>query len=237
MKEQYLGDAKDAFKWDYLDFLAKEMGSDLYIVPMLTPNDRTRQGESLPREFPASGDIWKFCDYLRERKKLEQLHELPTYTNGNYVVHLHKHKPNEFCHSKRDSYFNNMPSGEKHILFLDPDIGFEPREACEKHVKYSDIKTIWRQTSKDAIVVIFQHAWRNNHCTFSNHYKTIDEKLKFHIPLVCSTALFWPNKVMLVAIGKSPAQIEKVREANGKYQRKIKPIRIIDECGEVHSNA
>ena len=44
MKLQYLGDSKDAFKWDYLDFLAKQMGmSELLIVPMLTPEETNKK--------------------------------------------------------------------------------------------------------------------------------------------------------------------------------------------------
>ena len=46
MKLQYLGDSKDAFKWDYLDFLTKQMGmSELLIVPMLTPKGKSKKKE------------------------------------------------------------------------------------------------------------------------------------------------------------------------------------------------
>ena len=260
MKLQYLCDAKDAFKWDYLDFLTKEMGLDLYIVPMLTPDDDTGHGNIPSREFPASDGVAKFCCWLRkdENKKLASLRKLPTFTSSggvakfcrwllkrknrkikslckllscirsDYKVKLHKPCVT-FCESERDSYFDNMLSGEKHILFLDPDTGFEPNTAKEKHVKYLDIETIWRQISEDAIVVVFQHTRYDNNYTFSKHYKEIKSKLSHLIPPPCSTAMCWIDNVMLVVLGKSSARIEKVREINNEYQRTEKPVCVVGE--------
>jgi len=225
MKLQYLGDSKDAFKWDYLDFLARKMEMDLHVIPMLTPDDDSGQGRTSPSLFPASGDVGMFCDRLKEEKKLEQIRELPQYTGGGYEVHLHKPTV-EFRHSKRDEYFRDIEraSREKRIVFLDPDVGFEPAKTVnKKHVKYSDIQIIWQQLHKKSVVVAFQHGRRDG-VSFCQRYEQIRGGLNrcgnFH-----TTALFWSNKLMLVAIGKSSEQIKKVRTANAKYQREKYQVR------------
>lgn len=232
MKLQYLGDSKDAFKWDYLDFLARKMEMDLHVIPMLTPDDDSGQGRTSPSLFPASGDVGMFCDRLKEEKKLEQIRELPQYTSGGYEVHLHKPTV-EFYHSKRDEYFRGIErtSCQKQIVFLDPDVGFEPAKTVnKKHVKYSDMKTIWSQTHDESVVVVFQHGRRDG-VSFCQRYEQIRSELKrcgnFH-----TTALFWSNKLMLVAIGKSSEQIEQAHAANikytrEKYERKGRPVSLI----------
>jgi len=233
MKLQYLGDSKDAFKWDYLDFLARKMKMDLHVIPMLTPDDSKSEGSTPSLWFPASGSVEKFCGWLRKNRELEQIRRLPKCTGGDYQVRLHNpcnSTDKFFRHSKRVEYFDavNFASCQGQMVFLDPDIGFQPAKTInEKHVKYSDMEIIWPQIHKDSIVVVFQHGRRMS-VPFCEHYKEIRDGLRqcrlenFH-----STALFWCDKLMFVAIGKSREQIEEVRDANVKYQRKGRPVLVI----------
>ncbi|MDD9811181.1 MAG: hypothetical protein OXU71_05640 [Gammaproteobacteria bacterium] len=233
MKLQYLGDSKDAFKWDYLDFLARKMEMDLHVIPMLTPDDGSGQGSTPSSLFPASGDVDTFCDMLRECQKLERICKLPQYTGGCYEVQLHKPTV-KFCHSEREEYFSTIEfvPNQKQIVFLDPDIGFQPARSTpnEKHVKYSDMEIIWSQIHEESIVVVFQHG-RLRFVPFCEHYKEIRDGLN-RFGIFHSTALFWSNKLMFVAIGKSSGQIKKVHNANikyqkEKYQRKGCPVLVI----------
>lgn len=231
MKLQYLGDSKDAFKWDYLDFLARKMAMDLHVIPMLTPDDSSGQGSTPHSEFPASGDVGMFCDWLRERKALENIRKLPQYTGGGYEVGLHKPTV-KFRNSEREEYFRDIEfsSHQERIVFLDPDVGFQPAMANEKHVKYSDMQIIWPQLHDESIVVVFQHGRRDG-ASFCQRYEEIRGGLNrfgnFH-----TTALFWSNKLMFVAIGESYKQIKRVHNTNikyerEKYQRRGRPVSII----------
>lgn len=234
MKLQYLGDSKDAFKWDYLDFLARKMAMDLHVIPMLTPDDSSGQGSTPHSEFPASGDVGMFCDWLRERKALENIRKLPQYTGGGYEVGLHKPTV-KFRNSEREEYFRDIEcaSPQKQIVFLDPDTGFQPAKTInKKHVKYSDMQIIWPQLHNESVVVVFQHGKRMGN-DFCERYKEICDGLRLNrFEYFHTTALFWSNKLMFVAIGESYKQIKRVHNTNikyerEKYQRRGRPVSII----------
>ena len=54
MKLQFLGDAKDSFKWDYHDYLTDKLGFEvLNILLMMTPDDKTNHGKLKATLFPA----------------------------------------------------------------------------------------------------------------------------------------------------------------------------------------
>ena len=231
MKLQYLGDSKDAFKWDYLDFLAQRMNvSYMDIVPMKTPNDSSGEGKTPPSRFSASDCVQKFCRHLRENRSLDELSKLPCYTGAKYEVRLHK--PNielKNAAQDRSNYFSDIPCEKKgiRILFLDPDIGFQPRVTPNnKHVMYSDVATIWPQITDDSIVCVFQHG-RRMHCPFDEHYAEIKAGLKC-IASCFSTAVYWCSDLMFVLLAKSSNQIADARACNGEYQRQPRPVQVID---------
>ena len=241
MKLQYLGDSKDAFKWDYLDFLVKSlnMGSKEYkllVVPMLTDSDNTKQGQTDPSEFSSSKEVQKFCVYLQNKRELKKIKELSSYTNSDYDIYIHKEK----CHEKeewfvnndsfRRTYFPNISKGGKTVLFLDPDKGFETKHlknTKEHHVKYCDIKNIYNDAKKDDIIVVFQHAPHNIPFPFREKYKDIVRKLTEKDIQCDKTALFWCNQVMFVIIGKSSELINKIRKMNESYQKLPRPVEVI----------
>ena len=118
MKRQFLGDAKDAFKWDYLDFLTRELGIQfLNILLMLTPDKNNRDGKTPPDGFPASQEILEFCKKLQkvqggsDSNILNLLRDLPKCTNADYAVKLHK-ECEDFAalHTKgtRGNYFREL---------------------------------------------------------------------------------------------------------------------------------
>ena len=237
MKLQYLGDSKDAFKWDYLDFLAREMRTkSLHYVAMWTRDDGTSHGLTDFEEFPAPR-IWNFCCALRSAQQnrddaCHKIRKVPELASGNRYV-LQMHKENEwFRHAARGDYFSGMDLKEKQILFFDPDVGFEPKSPSKKHICYSDIASVWEQVKddeleSDALLMVFQHARREKSYSFRAHYATIKAGLSKHDSFE-STALFWCDKVMFIAIG-SRAQIDKVRAANVKYQKQPRPVQALDE--------
>jgi hypothetical protein len=91
MKIQFLGDARDAFKWEYQDHLVKCLGYPvLQIVPMLTADDGSNDGKTHPTQFPADPVFHNFCLQLRQSRSLEDLYDLPSLTDADYRVALHR---------------------------------------------------------------------------------------------------------------------------------------------------
>ena len=227
MKLQYLGDSKDAFKWDYLDFLVKNLNMDskeykLLVVPMLTKSDSTGQGGTHPSEFLSVKGVQEFCLHLRDKQELKEIKKLPFYTNNDYKVCIHKEqfheKGNWFVKfdDYRQKYFAGIGQDGKAVMFLDPDNGFEtkrPENTNEQHVKYSDINNIYSTAKEDDIMVVFQHERRKS---FSKDYQEIMEQLKCKIECY-QTALSWGGKIMFIIIGKSEKRIDQVQQINHHY--------------------
>ena len=231
MKLQYLGDSKDAFKWDYLDFLARRVHiTYLDIVPMKTPNDESGEGKTSPLRFPASDSVQAFCCHLQQNRSFDELSKLPCYTDGNYQVRLHNSNDvfKDAAHH-RASYFSDIPCEKKsaRILFLDPDIGFQPSKTVnDKHVKYADVATIWSQITVDSIVCVFQHG-RRMHYPFNEHYAEIKRGLQC-IGSFFSTAIYWRSDLMFVLLCKSSSRVGMIRKVNDEYQRQPRPVQIME---------
>ena len=214
MKLQYLGDAKDSFKWDYHNYLTAELRCKLLNVVLMLNDDDGKESKSTPEEFRADNLVLKFCRRLRaERKTITRdtlpqlLEKLPEYTR------------------KRSRYkmavdIERVPSYKKanRVIFFDPDTGFEPDgKAKKKHVRYCEIGAALDQISNDdaSVVSVFQDLIRKSP---NKAYRAIKERL----PAGCvSTAIFWSGRVMFVILAKSRERLGDVYDINVKYRECI----------------
>ena len=230
MKRQYLGDAKDAFKWDYLDFLTRELKIQLLnILLMLTPDDDSKQGKSNPRLFPAP-TIWPFCEELRKGRDFGLLRGLPERVDAGghaappYEVRLHSGE-SFFVNSdeQRAEYFSGLPQDTAQVVFLDPDVGFDLSQVgSEQYIRFSEVGQILGEIPPGSIVVVFQHF---RYIRFVDDHK----KIKRLLPKGChSESVFWNGRAMLVAIAKSGRKIAEVREINRAYQKLPRPVQTLD---------
>lgn len=218
MKLQYLGDSKDSFKWDYHDYLAKELRYPvLNIGLMMTPDDESNDGGSRPSLFPARPEIVEFCEHLRKKRSIEAVRRLPERTGSSYAIKLHNESA--FTNQNRRQYFSGFSSAENQLLLLDPDNGFEPDKSySEKNVLYSDIASLLGQISDDSVISVFQNFRRKS---FVEDFARIKERLYGGY----AAAIYW-HSLMFVAIGKSREVIAQVSEANKKYSRKY-PVEVV----------
>lgn len=218
MKLQYLGDSKDSFKWDYHDYLVSALNYPLLnIALMMTPDDKSGDGKTSPLDFPARAEIIEFCKFLREQRSIEAIKDLPKKTSASYTVKLHRNSE-DIDHKNREKYFSEI-NPSKQVLFIDPDIGFEPKRISKKHIGYRDISQIIKQVSDETVLSVFQY--NNRKENFINHFDKIKERMES----VPSTAIFSPS-LMFVNISKSKEVIEQVRKINQEYadNRGIKTI-------------
>lgn len=219
MKLQYLGDSRDSFKWDYHDYLTREMGYPLFNVAlMMTPDDNTKDGSTKPHSYQSSGEIIDFCRDLKKCKDIELIKQLPSRSGSTYQVALHKNAA-EITNKNRAEYFSDINGECKQVFFLDPDNGFEPEKKCSaKHVLYSDVERILKQISEQSVISVFQYFRRKS---FVIDFARIRQRLiSGH-----ATAIYW-HSLMFVAISKSEETIDKVRSVNQEYSQ-VRPVNTI----------
>lgn len=220
MKKQYLGDSKDSFKWDYHDFLVRELSFHIFnVVLMLTPDDKSDEGETPPTLFPARKEIIHFCNDLRNERDVGLVTGLPHRTGAQYRVNLHNCRT-YITNQNRETYFSGLSPDEDQLLLIDPDIGFEPEKSFSKnHILYTDIVNILEQISARSVVSVFQHFRRK---PFAKDFARIKERLG----AVHATAIYW-HSLMFVCISKSETAIIRVVEANKRYSEDKKCVKII----------
>lgn len=219
MKLQYLGDSKDSFKWDYHDYLANGLGYDLMLALMMTPDDKSRDGNTEPSRFPARNEILNFCVTLRKTMNIHQIEELPRETRSSYKVCLHR-KADFFINRKRDVYFSdlNAHEGKPVLYFLDPDNGFEPERSCSrKHVSYLDIKQILEQLPDKSVISVFQHFRR---IPFRDDFTTISKRLRGQVQECHLAGIYW-HSLMFVTISQDGEVIEKLTRLNMDYKDEV----------------
>ena len=219
MKQQYLGDAKDSFKWDYHDYLTSALRYPvLNIMLMLTPDDDSRDGETRPELFPARQPVIEFCCDLRKQRDVQLIQRLPITTGAAYRIKLHKGEA-YLTNNNRAEYFSDLTTENSQVLFLDPDNGFEPEKSSnEKHVLYSDIHAILEQVSEEAVISVFQHFRR---IPFGKDFARIRERLTNGY----ATAIYW-HSLMFVIIGRTKETIKEVMAINHQYSQ-VYPVKIL----------
>lgn len=227
MKRQYLGDAKDSFKWDYHDHLTRELGyPTLNIVLMMNDDDGTTQGCSPPERYPANNGVLALCRELRGKRKNRccpaLIDQLPMKTNSSYSVEFHNdcHKRSHpFSISNRREYFDGFRGDKDQVVLVDPDIGFEPLKSSydERHVRFREINRIAEQISGISAVSVFQFSRRGQKKgEFKERYEYIRKQLRGF-----TTAIYWDVHVMFVLLCQSKDQIQKIHEINQCYRQQI----------------
>jgi hypothetical protein len=219
MKRQYLGDSKDSFKWDYLDYLTTRLEAPmLQVAWMMTPDDRSSDGQTRPEVFPARREVVELCRILRTSRDPELPSVLPDRTGSSYQLVLGESAP-AFQNSRRQSYFDELDLQPEQVLFLDPDNGMEPeRSFNEKHVRYAELRRLLARIADASVITVFQHHRRKR---FSDDFARIRER----VGTVCMTAIYW-HTLMFITVGRSESRIESVRRVNSGYAAS-RPVRVI----------
>lgn len=212
MKLQYLGDSRDSFKWDYHDYLTSSLHYPFFNVAlMMTPNDNTRDGSTKPHIYQVRPKIIELCNDLKKSKDIKLIMQLPSRTNADYQVILHKNST-QITKINRSEYFSSIARKTKQVFFLDPDNGFQPeKKYSAKHVLYSDIESILQQISEQSVISVFQYFRR---ISFVTDFARIRQRL-----ISGHATAIYSHSLMFVAISKSEEIIDKVRSVNQAYSQ------------------
>ena len=167
MKLQYLGDSRDAFKWDILHWICANSSpcfGELVYVPMLTPDIRNSpQGKTSPLKFDCSNFISKFVSSLRKKpRSLERVKSLGATEQGASPFRVSLFSPYEFIGSgkQRARYWDGFKPEqfENAVVFFDPDNGFET-VTCDgtKWVRHSELEDFLSRLPDTSVAVVYQH--------------------------------------------------------------------------------
>ncbi len=164
MKLQFLGDSRDSFKWDLLHFVVTTAAppfDELYVVPMLTPDESTSHGGTPPERFDCRPQVLSLLRELRleprHLRKLERLGRL----RGLPCFRVTVYRPEELMGngSARASHFANIPLRHRRnsVVFFDPDNGFETvTQHGRKWLRLDEVNDALSQIPGKSALVVFQ---------------------------------------------------------------------------------
>jgi hypothetical protein len=170
MKLQYLGDARDAFKWDLLHWLCTTSTfANLIFVPLLTA-DRKDSGEGLTphHRFMCQNFIRRFLDSLKEEpRSLKRISALGSIDLKNQFP-VSVFAPERVIGSgiKRRDYWSDFDAStlENSVVFFDPDNGYETNMQYEKGklpgpkwIGHDELKNVFARLPPTSVAVVYQH--------------------------------------------------------------------------------
>lgn len=193
MKLQYLGDARDAFKWDFLHWLCTHStpGFDkLVFVPMLTPDiENSNEGKILHQQFDCRGFIRPFLDSLiKNPRSLERISSLGKIDQSRSSFDVEVFAPTKYIVSGRNraNYWDGFAPEqfENAVIFFDPDNGFETQTRHgTKWLRHSELKQFLFKLPKTSIAVVYQH---RPHRTWNELFSDLNENLSYAHTAVAS---------------------------------------------------
>jgi len=166
MKLQYIGDVRDAFKWDLLHWLittSEPAFNQLSMVPMLTPAIENNEGNIPHHLFNCRPFIRNFLNDIRRNRKLNSLRELGLISPEGKTFDVNIYGDNtSFISTGRDraGYWDEFkPELLKNtVIFLDPDNGFETKtQKATKWLRHNELRDIVNRMPENSVIVVYQH--------------------------------------------------------------------------------
>jgi hypothetical protein len=166
MRLQFLGDSRDAFKWDLLHWICTESNppyNRLTIIPMLNPDDPdSTHGRTSPESFGCRPAIYSFLNSLREEpRKIDRLKNLGNLEGlDGFDINLYHPNRNIGSDWNRAHYWDGLTKSliENSLVFVDPDTGFETRtQAGEKHLRFGETLDLLNRLDDQSCLVVFQY--------------------------------------------------------------------------------
>ena len=220
MKCQYLGDSRDAFKWDLLHWIctrASPRFNELVFVPMLTPDIKGSNEGRTPHDwFECRDFIRPFVASLKaEARSLDRVAALGAVENDKPAFDVSifgngKHIGSG--HRRADYWSGFVPENlENALVFFDPDNGFETETQCgEKWIRHMEVKEILARLPDTSVAVIYQH---RPHRKWSDVFKGINAKLGY----VHTAVAAYESNLAFVAIAKTAAGGNRLQVAIMNY--------------------
>jgi hypothetical protein len=185
MKDQYVGDINDFFKYSILETIEKTLNKKILVVWMLTKSEGMDIGYSHCKKYnePLYSRLQKIVSSnKREVKAIEEIYK-------NYIYH------SDFLEKRtRAEYFNDVEKKSKTIdvIFFDPDKGISYNNIDKdiEHLYWDEINRFWK-LGKD--LLIYQHfrrqKWDEYITELKKHIKH-DLEGAFLVPIKTKNVMF-----------------------------------------------
>lgn len=166
MKNQYVGDKRDFFKYGILRFLAVAGKMKINVCWMLTQNDASGEGDKT--EYLKKPEEWKRFD----ASLFEALHDIVYYSRNRNVEEIQRRQliPGATYFSgivsddrkQRKNYFRQFLAqiNDSDLVFFDPDIGIErkePKKGRKSSSKYVYWDELGKSYAENRAMIIFQY--------------------------------------------------------------------------------
>jgi len=166
VKNQFFGDKHDYFKYDlWLQIAEAKRTKNLTFIPMLTPNDTTKEGGRVSysegRRRKRLYGFLQFC-LVPKRRSITRLREF--FCDEPFEYHPYRDDDDKgFQEGSWDAYFKAVPREWlcDAAILIDPDTGLETKTDFwkrhpQKHITYRNIADLIGRCSGSSAVVVFQ---------------------------------------------------------------------------------
>lgn len=228
MKLQYLGDSRDAFKWDLLHWLCTRSippFSHLLFVPMLTPDDPVPTDGRTPFErFRTHPRIGSFLKELSTDRSIGGVRKLGVVDSERcfevIVSPQDRHVPRG---ESRAEYWSAWScDGLPGVLaFVDPDNGFETStQNGEKWVRHAEVEWLLGRLPDSSGVIVYQHRPRRR---WANVFDELRRDVRY---AAYASAVFEPNLafVMLTRTETAAQRLDAAARAYVENQRSVQYV-------------
>lgn len=157
MRDKYYSDDRDLVKWATLTHIAMEFGLQTILqVSYWRPEKVFPHFSFMGKRVPISNKVWTFFRNIHNISRLGQ-------KIGISIAVVDR----LFNPDQRDAYVFEVKTKIQQAkrplaLFLDPDIGLQPKRCCPEHTATWEIQALWPILKKREWLILYQHARRNS---------------------------------------------------------------------------
>ncbi len=231
MKLQYLGDARDAFKWDLFHWIRTKSTSPfshLVYIPMLTPDGESpNEGNIHHSRFRCKKFFRPFPESLREKPRSldricklgaaeDPLHFLQFQTTIFACKRLIKSGNN------RQNYWHdfNPEKYENSIVFFDPDNGFETTtQSGTKWIRHEELRLRLSKLPENSANVVYKHRPRR---TWEDLFADLNTDLKHYAHIAVAA---YERDIAFVAIANNKKIGDLICKAINAYANDHRDVR------------
>jgi hypothetical protein len=227
MKLQYLGDWRDAFKWDLLHWVCGHSTPSfdrLMFVPLLTPDDPIQVDGRIPSErFGARPFVHAFVEDLRRGPRDLRLIGGLGRQLGQAEFEVLVHGPTRLVPERklRPTYWRDFDCEAlgNSIVFLDPDNGFETKtNRGGKWVLHAEVEYLVHNLPPSSVVAIYQHRPRK---TWDAVFSDLNNQFGY-APFACAA---YDSTLAFVFVSRVEATHVRTLNAVSAYSRQHALVR------------
>lgn len=236
MKNQYFGDIKDLFKFDFIEFAIQRISSleRFTYISMLTANDNKNHGSKLDCESRAGGQNTELARYLAAcvNEGRRDISEIVGHFDTKGIPAIICQEGVYLKHRTRGDYFAGIGQEllDHSLVFVDPDVGMEVKNSSSKHLLYKEAAGLFERMSEDSVLMVFQHFRHEKHAhTISNVTSGLET--------ACGQQPLWigDNEVVFFLLAKDPDVEQELAAAIAEYRNRYPKLKAVDlgESGRV----